>query len=115
LNLFPSCRDDDREFSAGLILSLGLVAALLPVVMALGAVILVRLGAIDWWVGYGLVLYGDGARLGLALQAAAAAVVAAAAGLAAALWAGPQRFYARAMLNLTLAGVTLWALIQLRG
>ena len=115
MNPSPSWRSDDREFSARLILSLGLIAALLPVVMAVGAVILVRLGVIDWWVGYGMVLYGDATHLGLALQAAAAAVVAAAAGLAAALWAGPQRFYARAMLNLTLAGVSLWALIQLRG
>jgi hypothetical protein len=115
VNPSPSWRGDDREFSAGLILSLGLIAALLPVVMALGAVILVRLGILDWWVGYGLVLYGDASRLGLALQAAAAAVVAAAAGLAAALWAGPQRFYARAMLNLAIAGATLWILVQLRG
>ena len=115
MNPSPSWRGDDREFSARLILALGFIAALLPVVMAVGALALVRLGAIDWWVGYGLVLYGDATHLGLALQAAAAAVVAAAAGLAAALWAGPQRFYARAMLNLTLAGVSLWALIQLRG
>ena len=115
MNPSPSWRDSDREFSAGLILSLGLIAALLPVIMSLGAVLLVRLGAIDWWVGYGLVLYGDATHLGLALQAAAAGIVAAGVGLAAALWAGPQRYYARAMLNLTIAGAALWVLVLLRG
>lgn len=101
----------DRAETASLVLNLGLAAAIIPGALALGALLLMQIGVIDWWTAYGEVLIGDGVTLPLAMQAVIAAVLAAAAGLGAALWAGPKDFYARAMLNVAITGVTLIGLL----
>lgn len=104
-----------RTPTAKMVLDLGLVFAVMPAIVGLGAAFLVRLGVIDWWTGYGQVLIGDATHLGLALQAALVAIATVAASLAVTLWAGPTKFYARAMLNMTITAATLIVLLYLRG
>ncbi len=104
----------DREETARLILHIGLFAAFLPPVLALGAYTLFKMGLIDWWTAYGRVLIGDG-TLPLAMQACIVAAVAAGAGLTAALIVAPERLYTRAMLNVGLTALSLWGLMLLRG
>jgi hypothetical protein len=104
----------DRGETAGLVLSVGLVAAVIPALLGAGAWLAYKVGAIDWWTAYGKILIGDGG-LSYALQAALVAILAAAAGLIVTLWAGTERFYSRAMLNLGISAVSLWALVLIRG
>jgi hypothetical protein len=104
----------DRTAVARLVLALGFILAVAPAAISLAAVVLVRIGAIDWWTGYGQWLFGDGMRLPLALNVNVLAVLGSAAGLGVAAWAGVERFYSRAMLNVLIAGVSLWGLLQLR-
>lgn len=108
-------RNEDRAETARLVLLIALGAALLPSILALGALLLHQAGLIDWWTTYGQVLIGDGESLPLALQAALVAALAAAAGLAVTLWAGPERFYTRAMINVAITGATVWALTAIAG
>lgn len=105
----------DRAETAGLVVNIGLAAALIPGIMALGSLLLLQAGVIDWWTAYGEVLIGDGLTLPLAMQAVIAAVLAAAAGLGAALWAGVKAFYARAMVNVAITAVTLVGLLAVGG
>jgi hypothetical protein len=103
----------DRDDTARLILNLGLAAAIVPMAIVFGALLLMQMGAIDWWAAYGVVIIGDGRTLPLALQAWLAALAASAAGVGAALWAGPQRFYGRAMLNLAITAASLLVLLAI--
>ena len=106
-------RNEDRGETARLVLLIALGAALLPSILALGTLLLYQAGLVDWWTTYGQVLIGDGRGLPLALQAALVAVLAAAVGLGVTLWAGTERFYTRAMVNVAITGATVWALVAI--
>ena len=104
---------NEREDTASLILNLALAAAVLPLGIGIGALFLLQIGVIDWWTTYGVVLIGDGRTLPLSIQALIVAGIASAAGLAAALWAGVEKFYQRAMLNLAITGLSLVILLAI--
>jgi hypothetical protein len=104
----------DRDATAHATLNGALVIAALPAVLATGALALSRMGVIDWWTAYGQILIGDASHLGLALKIALFSVMTTGAGLGVALWAGPERYYARAMLNVALTGLCIAALVAFR-
>jgi len=104
----------DKPETARLILNIGFVVALLPLVLAGGAYLLFKAGALSWQTTYGTVLVGDGG-LSLALQASVAAVITTLAGVGATLWAAPKDLYARSMLNIAITGFGLAILLAVRG
>ena len=114
MSLITELPRTDRSETARLILNIGFAAAVLPLILAGGAYLLFKAGAISWQTTYGMVLVGDGG-LSLALQASVAAVITTLAGVGATLWAAPEKLYARAMLNLALTGFGLAVLMAVRG
>jgi hypothetical protein len=108
-------KNEERGETARLVLMIGLGAALLPSLLALGTLLLYQAGFLDWWTAYGQVLIGDGRGLPLALQASLVAVIATLVCLGVTLWAGIERFYARAMLNLAITAASVWALVAIAG
>jgi fatty-acyl-CoA synthase len=92
------------------VLNLFLLVALAPAVLVAAAALAVRLGWIDWRLGYGEVLVGHDGDMSLALKIAFVGAVTGALGFFVALFTSPRKLLARALLNIAITAATLAAL-----
>ena len=92
------------------VLNVFLLVALAPAVVVGVAALAVRLGWLDWRIGYGDVLVGQGGDMSLALKVAFVGAVTGALGFFVALFTSPRKLLGRALLNIAITAVTLTAL-----
>jgi fatty-acyl-CoA synthase len=92
------------------VLNVFLLVALAPAVVVGVAALAVRLGWLDWRIGYGDVLVGQGGDMSLALKIAFVGAVTGALGFFVALFTSPRKLLGRALLNIAITAATLTAL-----